>query len=81
MAFINPDNPKNIRTIEEFDFIGVSGDATEDRIYINFISNDPDNPGQNILEGSLLIKDFSQLKGLAAMLNKAIEDIDKKISH
>jgi hypothetical protein len=81
MTFVNPDNPNNISTIEEFDVIGISGDATEDQIFINFISNDPDNPGQHTLEGSLLVKNFEQLKSLSGMLSKAVEDIEKKIGH
>ena len=80
MTFINPDNPQNIRTIETFDIIGFSGDVTEDRIYVNFISNDPNNEGQGILEGSLLLRDLGQLKLLRDSFVKAVDDIDAKIS-
>ena len=79
MVFKNPDNPENVRTIENFDIIGVSGDVTADNMYINFISNP--TPEGGTLEGSLMIRDFNHLKGLRDMLNLAVKDIERKISY
>lgn len=79
VVFKNPDNPDNIRTIERFDTIGVSGDVTQNIHYVNFISVDSD--GNGTLEGSLIVKDFEQLKGLADVLNQAVTQISEKIEH
>lgn len=79
MTFVNPDNPDNNRTIESFDMIGIAGDVTHDEMYINFLSDDPSNPSQKIVEGSLFIQNFQQLKNLATTLNRAVEQIDSNI--
>ena len=83
MTHTNPDNPQNIRTIDTFDSISIAGDVRQDTLYLNFMTQDTSASQESTggtLEGSLVIKDFEQLKNLTSLLVQAVDELDKKIA-